>query len=98
MSDTETKHGIIPVGDRYGAAHDRGLCAMTAMVAAVAVSRWLIGNGSDPLSVWAMGLYLGAAIAGYGVGKWVPAEQRAIVQVACTTVLTLVGVGAVGAF
>lgn len=90
-----TKHGIIPVGGPLaGPTHDRALCSTTALVAAVAASRGLIGNGLDPMSVWAMGLYLGAAIAGYGVGMRVPAEHRAMLQAGCTAVLTLVGVGA----
>lgn len=91
------KHGIVPIGGPVaGCVHDRGLCALTAMVAAVAASRWLIGNGHDSTSVSAMGLYLMAAIAGYYVGKVVPPEQRSIIQVACTTVLAIVGGGMMG--
>lgn len=90
-----TKHGIIPVGGPLaGPCHDRTLCSTTALVAAVAASRGLIGNGLDPMTVWAMGLYLGAALAGYGVGMKVPPENRAMLQAGCTAVLTLVGVGA----
>lgn len=90
-----TKHGIVPVGGPIaGPTHDRALCALTATVAAVAVSRWLIEHGASAMSVYAMGMYMGAAVAGYGIGKAVPAEHRAVVQVACSTVLTIVGVGA----
>lgn len=92
-----TKYGVVPVGGpRIGPAHDRGLCALTATVAAVGASRWLIEHGASAMSVYAMGLYLGAAIAGYGVGKWVPAEHRAAVQVGCGAVLSIVGGGIVG--
>ena len=90
------RRGIYPVSDRYGAAHDRGLCAMTALVSAVALSRYLVGEGLDPLSVGALGGYVGAGIAGYGVGKAVPAEHRGALQAGCTAALTLVGVGSLG--
>lgn len=89
-----SKYGVVPVGGPLaGPTHDRALCALTATVAAVAVSRWLIDNGWNPMSVYAMGFYFGAAVVGYAIGKAVPAEQRAVVQVAATTVLTLVGMG-----
>ena len=90
------KYGVVPVGGPVaGPAHDRALCAATALVGAVAVSRTLIGHGLDPLSVYAMGMYLGAAMVGYGVGQKVPAEHRAMLQVACSTVLGIVGAGAI---
>ena len=91
---TPTKYGIVPVGGPVaGPAHDRVLCSTTALVTAVGASRALIGNGLDPMSVWAMGIYLGAAMAGYGVGVKVPPEHRAMLQAGATAVLTLVGVG-----
>lgn len=95
-SVSPTKRGIIPVGGPIaGPAHDRVLCSTTALVTAVGASRGLIGNGFDPLSVWAMGLYLGFAMMGYGIGMRVPAEHRAMLQAGCTAVLSLVGVGTI---
>ena len=92
-----TKRGIVPVGGRIaGPAHDRALCATTALVAAVALSRHLATGGADPLSAWALGGYVGAGIVGYGVGKAIPAEYRGALQAACTAALTLVGVGTIG--
>jgi len=91
-----SKHGIIPVGGPIaGPTHDRVLCSTTALVTAVGASRGLIGHGFDPLSIYAMGLYLGCAMMGYGFGQMVPPEHRAMLQAGCTAVLSLVGVGTI---
>lgn len=92
------RYGVVPIPPQYGHVHDRGLCAVTALLAAATVSRELIGRSMDPLNPFAIGLYLGAAIVGYGVGKATPQEFRGVLQVAATTALTLIGVGTYSAY
>ena len=89
-----SKYGVIPVGGPVaGPAHDRVLGTTIGLLLAVTVSRHLIGHGGDATSVYAIGMYVGAALVGYGIGQKVPAEHRAALQVAAGTALTMVGMG-----
>jgi hypothetical protein len=92
------RRGFVPVHEHYGPVHDRSLCAMTALLAAVAVNRHLTTHDQDPLGVLALGLYVVAAIVGYGIGKVTPPEYRGVIQVAATTAIGLVGMGSVGGY
>ena len=92
------RYGVVPIPSEYGRVHDRGLCAVVALLAAATVSRELIGRQMDPLNPFAIGLYLGASIVGYGIGKATPPEFRGVLQVASTTALTLIGVGTYSAY